>query len=281
MSRGARCSKASVCNAAAAAAPARTSRINAHGSGRCIPQDPYCLATWPAVLRERVKNARRVEQCCESKQSPGIPTARADARGPHAAHALGCVLIAYLRRCRPRFKRSATVQVRSLGRGGGKGPLRRAPEEVYAAKRPPGVIRSPLVPEEVQGLHKSGNLTQMLPAEAALMAVGWPRQSAAERDGHSTHSAQRSTAGAVVDEEVTSESDVEERGSHPARLLFMARLAEKSLMSYERAGVLRAACCGDVRCHVLKTGLLCHWGTIRPGCRRPAGMCSGILSWLL
>lgn len=42
--------------------------------------------------------------------------------------------------------------VRSLGRGGGKGPLRRAPAEVEASKYPPGVLRSPLQPEEVRGL---------------------------------------------------------------------------------------------------------------------------------
>jgi len=129
------------------------------------------------------------------------------------------------------------VQVRSLGRGGGKGPLRRAPEEVYAPRRLPGVIRSPLVPEEVQGLHKSGSLTQMLPAEAALMAVGWPRRAAGDRVGRSTQH------GDMESEEDSTGSDAEQRGSHPARLLFMARLAEKSLMSYERAGTPCAVCC--------------------------------------
>lgn len=103
--------------------------------------------------------------------------------------------------------------VRSLGRGGGRGPLRRAPEEVWSPGKPAGVIRSPLVPEEVRGLCRSGSLSQMLPAEAALLAAGWPREQS-ESD----------------------EESVEERGSHPARLLFMARLAEKGLMAYERAG---------------------------------------------
>lgn len=46
--------------------------------------------------------------------------------------------------------------VRSLGRGGGKGPLRRAPEELEAPRQPPGVIRSPLQPEEVRGLTRCG-----------------------------------------------------------------------------------------------------------------------------
>lgn len=131
-----------------------------------------------------------------------------------------------------------SLQVRSLGRGGGKGPLRRAPEEVYAVKRPPGVIRSPLVPEEVRGLHRSGNLTQMLPAEAALMAVGWPRRPAAEADSRGGDG-----GGATVEEGLGESEAEEERGSHPARLLFMARLAEKGLMSYERAGAAVAAVC--------------------------------------
>ena len=116
------------------------------------------------------------------------------------------------------------LQVRSLGRGGAKGPLRRAPQQVFASRSPLGVIRSPRVPEEVQGLMRSGNLSLMLPSEAALLASGWPRE-------HSED-----------DEE---SEDVEGRGSHPARLLFMARLAEKGLMSYERAGLI---CCRCVRC---------------------------------
>jgi hypothetical protein len=40
--------------------------------------------------------------------------------------------------------------VRQLGRGGGRGPLRRAPEEVEARGYPAGVIRSPLQPEEAR-----------------------------------------------------------------------------------------------------------------------------------
>ena len=46
--------------------------------------------------------------------------------------------------------------VRQLGRGGGKGPLKKAPEQVAAAGRPPGVLRSPLRPEETRGLTRSG-----------------------------------------------------------------------------------------------------------------------------
>lgn len=149
-----------------------------------------------------------------------------------------------------------SVQVRSLGRGGGKGPLRRAPEEVYAVKRPPGVIRSPLVPEEVRGLHRSGNLTQMLPAEAALMAVGWPRRPAAEADERAGDA-----GGAAVEEGVGESEAEEERGSHPARLLFMARLAEKGLMSYERAGAAAAAACPPpCECLPMRSGRIRFWG---------------------
>jgi uncharacterized protein with von Willebrand factor type A (vWA) domain len=103
--------------------------------------------------------------------------------------------------------------VRSLGRAGGKGPMRRAPKQVYASRHPPGVLRSELFPEQVRGLTKGGDLTQMLPAEVAMLAMGWPREH-----------------GDSDEDEVTS------RGSHPARLLFMARLAEKGLLSYQREG---------------------------------------------
>ncbi|KAK9819714.1 hypothetical protein WJX72_001579 [[Myrmecia] bisecta] len=102
--------------------------------------------------------------------------------------------------------------VRSLGRGGGKGPLRRAPEEVWASKRRPGVIRSPLQPEETRGLTRSGDLSRMLPFEAHLLAAGWPKQP--NPDGSP------------------------KEGSRPARLLHMVRRAERGLMSYERTGWL-------------------------------------------
>lgn len=133
------------------------------------------------------------------------------------------------------------MQVRSLGRGGGKGPLRKAPEEVYASRNFPGVIRSSLVPEQVQGLHRSGNLTQMLPAEAALLAMGWPRNRKGDKTSGGIRGRERvavSVGGAGSDGESSETDDeaVEAKGSHPARLLFKARLAEKALLSYERAG---------------------------------------------
>lgn len=95
--------------------------------------------------------------------------------------------------------------VRQLGRGGGRGPRRRAPREVGGQKhhasasrrsrsgklrfantrlvlhqvemsgKPPGMVRSPLQPEETSGLARSGDLSLMLPAEQALVAKGWPR----------------------------------------------------------------------------------------------------------
>ncbi|GMH32818.1 hypothetical protein BSKO_00652 [Bryopsis sp. KO-2023] len=102
--------------------------------------------------------------------------------------------------------------VRSLGRAGGKGPMRRAPAEVYKSGNPPGVIRSPLQPEETRGLARSGDLSRMLPAEAALMAAGWPKQ--------------------------IEGSETKREGSRAARLLHLARRAERNLLSYERAGTL-------------------------------------------
>jgi uncharacterized protein with von Willebrand factor type A (vWA) domain len=68
--------------------------------------------------------------------------------------------------------------VRSLGRAGGKGPMRRAPEQLEGSplRDPDGVVRSPLQPEEVRGLSRSGELSRMLPSEMALLAHGWPRK---------------------------------------------------------------------------------------------------------
>lgn len=192
------------------------------------------------------------------------------------------------------------LQVRQLGRGGGIGPKRRAPEQLYASGCPPGVLRSTLVPEEVRGLHKTGDLSQMLPAEAGLMAVGWPQgdsdgvdpgadldvgegagsnaQDSSESDerarqrrddpvGTSTYGARlaRQEAGAghdaagrlapasgagggsatavaerPKDADAALQDDIERGGRsgfHPARLLFLARMAEKGLLSYQRAGV--------------------------------------------
>ena len=108
--------------------------------------------------------------------------------------------------------------VRSLGRGSGKGPLRRAPEQIYSSNNPAGVIRSEQCPEETRGLTRSGDLSRMLPAEAHLLAAGWPRQRDAEGQCRSP------------------QSDEDAEGSRACRLLFMARRAERQLMSYERTG---------------------------------------------
>ena len=48
--------------------------------------------------------------------------------------------------------------------------------QLEAPKFPPGVIRSPLQPEEVRGLTRSGDLSRMLPSEMMMMAHGWPRK---------------------------------------------------------------------------------------------------------
>eukprot|EP00878_Enallax_costatus_P047081 GHUV01057462.1.p1 GENE.GHUV01057462.1~~GHUV01057462.1.p1 ORF type:complete len:525 (+),score=160.82 GHUV01057462.1:163-1737(+) len=126
--------------------------------------------------------------------------------------------------------------VRGLGRSGGKGPLRKAPEEVEAPRNPPGVVRSPLQPEEVRGLARSGELSRMLPSEMALLAHGWPRK------------VQQNGLEGVGTAVVTRESDgedaqlVEEEyylpGAHAARMLHRVRRAERMLLSYERCGWL-------------------------------------------
>ena len=85
--------------------------------------------------------------------------------------------------------------VRELGRGSGKGPLKRGRAHVGANKRPQGVTRSPLEPAETRGLTRSGDLSSMLPSEAALLA-----------------------------------------GPGRCRLLVKQRLAERTLLTYERSG---------------------------------------------
>lgn len=119
--------------------------------------------------------------------------------------------------------------VRSLGRGGGRGPLKRAPELVYASASPQlGVLRSELSPEETRGLTRSGDLSRMLPFEAHLLAAGWPKDQKKNREsaGGDGSSSSRSEE----------ENNKKKEGSRAARLLFMVRRAERALMSYERAG---------------------------------------------
>lgn len=80
----------------------------------------------------------------------------------------------------------------------------------------------------------------MLPVEAGLLAMGWPR-SRKDSDSSSASAGTSESSVSTVTEESSSSTDdetVEARGSHPARLLFKARLAEKSLMSYQRAGAI-------------------------------------------
>lgn len=86
--------------------------------------------------------------------------------------------------------------VRKLGRGGGRGPLRRGPRQRAQRGASPGVVRSPTEPLETRGLTRSDDLSRMLPSEAALLATG----------------------------------------QRAARLLHFARRAERTLLSYERVG---------------------------------------------
>eukprot|EP00958_Prasinococcus_capsulatus_P015905 scaffold1741_cov409-Prasinococcus_capsulatus_cf.AAC.4 len=64
--------------------------------------------------------------------------------------------------------------VRSLGRGSGKGPLKRAPAQVEKATMPIGVIRSSLEPSETRGLCRSDDISMMLPSELLLLAAKRP-----------------------------------------------------------------------------------------------------------
>jgi uncharacterized protein with von Willebrand factor type A (vWA) domain len=88
--------------------------------------------------------------------------------------------------------------VRSLGRGGGWGPLRRAPVQRLDMGGRPGLLRTVLEAQETRGLTRSDDISRLLPSEAALLARG--------------------------------------RTVRQARLLFYQKFAEKGLQTYERDG---------------------------------------------
>ena len=63
--------------------------------------------------------------------------------------------------------------VRDLGRGSrGRGPKRLANAEEYKSGNPEGLISSNLVIEETAGVFRSGEIMNMLPSEASLLAAG-------------------------------------------------------------------------------------------------------------
>ncbi|KAL4527328.1 hypothetical protein Ndes2526B_g08972 [Nannochloris sp. 'desiccata'] len=125
--------------------------------------------------------------------------------------------------------------VRSLGRGGGKGPLKKAPQQLYKTGAPPGVIRTEQSPEETRGLTRSGDLSRMLPMEAHLLAAGWPRRNKNIRNSNNGNG-ERELSSVNAEDEDSGLPGKEDEGSRACRLLFMARRAERQLMSYERTG---------------------------------------------
>jgi len=130
--------------------------------------------------------------------------------------------------------------VRSLGRGGGKGPLKKAPQQLYKSGAPPGVIRTEQSPEETRGLTRSGDISRMLPMETHLLAAGWPRRNKSNRNTNNGNgNTNLSSLYSEEEEKQEEENELtrkEEEGSRACRLLFMARRAERQLMSYERTG---------------------------------------------
>lgn len=55
--------------------------------------------------------------------------------------------------------------VRSLGRGGGWGPLRRAPIQYLDMRARPGLLRTVLEAQETRGLTRSDDISRLLPSE--------------------------------------------------------------------------------------------------------------------
>jgi len=88
--------------------------------------------------------------------------------------------------------------VRSLGRGGGWGPLRRAPVQHLDMNARMGLLRTTLEAQETRGLTRSDDISRLLPSEAATLARGI--------------------------------------NVPTSKLIFYAKLAEKSLQTYERDG---------------------------------------------
>mmetsp|Transcript_2638 Transcript_2638/g.4491 ORF Transcript_2638/g.4491 Transcript_2638/m.4491 type:complete len:677 (+) Transcript_2638:36-2066(+) len=132
--------------------------------------------------------------------------------------------------------------VRQLGRRGGKGPLRRAPEEVDARGYPVGVVRSPLQPEEVRGITRSGDLSRMLPSEMALLARSRPRmRRVGSQSDTGSDTDDTSSRRGIIGEDSESLAEYEEYympGAHAARMLHRVRRAERALVSYDRTGWL-------------------------------------------
>ena len=62
--------------------------------------------------------------------------------------------------------------VRSLGRGGGWGPLRRAPVQHLDMNSRMGLLRTTLEAQETRGLTRSDDISRLLPSEAATLARG-------------------------------------------------------------------------------------------------------------
>jgi hypothetical protein len=59
--------------------------------------------------------------------------------------------------------------VRSLGRGGGWGPLRRAPVQYLDMKGRPGLLRTILEQQETRGLTRSDDISRLLPSEVPIV----------------------------------------------------------------------------------------------------------------
>lgn len=63
--------------------------------------------------------------------------------------------------------------VRSLGRGGGWGPLRRAPVQYLDMKGRPGLLRTILEQQETRGLTRSDDISRLLPSEVRPVMELW------------------------------------------------------------------------------------------------------------
>lgn len=114
--------------------------------------------------------------------------------------------------------------------------------QIYAPRSPLGVVESEASPSQTKGLTRSGELSRTLPSELHLLARG----GALGRGGKDGMAASTPVdrddtgmAGPGVDSGAANSSagtPPRPGSTDPARLLFMARRLERTLLSYERCG---------------------------------------------
>ena len=124
-------------------------------------------------MRSKLEDLKELRDLVRSRSLPAFldrprTTHTADAWRQVGAGRVLCTL------CAVRSHESAARrwQVRSLGRGGGWGPLRRAPIQHLDMKGRPGLLRTVLEQQETRGLTRADDLSRLLPSEVPGPSTG-------------------------------------------------------------------------------------------------------------